>query len=277
MPGLLIDGELVDVPGATVLSPHDESWVKLAPNDFGKRPGRPHQIILHTTAGEWPQKIVPRAPRAGTRAEQIARYWSSNGTPGGAPLIVDGTEIACLVDLVRFQGYHATKCNPYSVGIEMVQEPDGTIGSDTLDTTVALVLVLCDVLGIPLQGDGRPWRSNTIVERLRYGGPDAVGVFGHNQMAWKFPEWLEPEKRAAYPNGYADRGRGDPGDEIFVRLRAVGMMMFDFDKREELAYWQPVQRSLGVVADGVCGRFTSAELKRRGLWNGGVFLERPVP
>jgi hypothetical protein len=277
VPGLLIDGALIPVPGATVLSPHDEPWVKLAPNDFGKRPGRPHQIIIHTTGGVWPQKIVPRAPRAGSRAEQIARYWSSNGTPGGAPLIVDGTEIACLVDLVRFQGYHATKCNPYSVGIEMVQEPDGAIGSDTLDTTVALVLVLCDVLGIPLQGDGRPWRSNVIVERLRFGGPDAVGVFGHNQMAWKFPEWLTPEKRAAYPNGYADRGHGDPGDEIFARLRSVGMMFFDFDKRQELAWWMPVQRALGVVADGVCGRFTSSALKQRGAWNRGVFLERPVP
>jgi hypothetical protein len=276
--GLLIDGELVPVPGATVLSPGDEPWVKLALNDFGKRPTAwVRQIIAHTTQGKWPQLIRPGSPPApGDRAEQIARYWSTNGTPGGAPLIVDGKTIACLIDLVRFQGYHATTCNPWSIGIEMVQEPDGTIYSDTIDTTVALILVLCDRLGIPCWIHGKPYKTNTIIERLKDGGQNVVGIFGHNQMAWMFPAWLPAEKRAAYPNGYADRGRGDPGDEIGVRLRKAGAVAFDYDARGELDFARCVQRLLNerygerLTEDGLWGPGTTAAARRAGIWNGGL-------
>lgn len=274
---LLIDGRFVPVPGATVLSPGEEPWVKLAPNDCGDRATKwIRQVTVHTTQGIWPQRIVPRAPRAGSRAEQIARYWSTDGRNGGAPLIVDGTTIACLVDLVRKQGYHATTVNHWSVGIEMVQEPDGSIGEDTLDTTVALILVLCDELGIPLFIDSRPYRTNTIIERLRDGGPDVVGVHGHRSNAWMKPEWLSPEKRAKYPRGYADRGRGDPGDEIFVRLLAAGAVAVDFDARHELVIVRGLQRRLNALGeklteDGVCGPGTVAALRRHGMWNGGRF------
>jgi hypothetical protein len=286
MPGLLLDGRLVDVPGKRVLSPGEEPWVKLVPNDHGPRPSKwPRQITLHTTQGKWPQIIVPSAPRSGTRAEQIARYWSSNGTPGGAPLIVDGDMIACLVDLVLRQGYHATKCNPYSIGIEMVQEPDGTIGSDTIDTAVDLALVLCNELGIPAFVDNQPYRSNRIIERLKYGGPDVVGIHGHRSNAWMFPEWLTEERRKVYPLGYADRGRGDPGDEVFVRFIAKGAIAFDFDNKGELDFVKCAQRMLNaryserLVEDGVCGPGTVAALRRHNLWNrgllGGLLVEAP--
>ena len=288
MPGLLIAGLLVDVPGATVLSPGDEPWVRMDARDYRKRSTTwLRQITPHTTKGIWPQRIVPgRPPNQGTRAEQVARYWSNNTQPGGAPLIVDGDLISCLVDLFKFETYHATKCNPWSCGIEMVQEPDGTIYESTLDTTVRLILVLSDILGIPLQGHSKPYRSNTIIEWLKYGGPNVVGLFGHNQSAWMFPEWYPQKDYArlikAYPNGYADRGRGDPGDEIMVRLRAAGMMTFDIDAGGELVYWRKVQQHLNaehgekLTADGVCGPGTVAALRRAGLWNGGVFVEVPI-
>ena len=234
------------------------------------------QITIHTTQGKDPQIIRPDSPPSpGTRAAQVARYWSGNATSGGAPLIVDGNLIACLVDLLHAEAYHATKVNPWSIGIEMVQEPDGGIYEDTLATTVELVLVLCDVIGIPLQTDSRPYQRGKIVERLKQGGPDVVGVFGHRSNAWMFPEWLSPEKRAVYPNGYADRGRGDPGDVIFERLRARGCLAFDIDARAELAFWRRVQISLNAIGeqlntDGVCGPATVAALRKHGMWNCGI-------
>lgn len=284
MPGLLIGGLLIDVLGATVLSPGDEPWVRLDTRDCRPRKTTwTRQITLHTTQGKWPQTIVDGSPpQPGSRAEQVARYWSGNSAHGGAHIIVDGKVIACLVDVLRFEAYHATKVNPWSIGIEMVQERDGTVYGDTLDTTVQLVLALCDVVGIPLQIDSQPYRPNKIIERLKYGGPDVVGVFGHRSNAWMFPEWMAPSKRETWPNGYADRGRGDPGDEIFTRLRAAGAMAFDIDAGEELAYWRRVQKAhsaLGekLAVDGQCGPGTVEALRRHGLWNGGVFLEMPIP
>jgi hypothetical protein len=273
---LLIDGRYVSVPGCTVIAP---GRLPVAANDYGRRATSwVRQVTIHTTQGKDPQIIKPGGPpRPGDRAAQIARYWSTSSTPGCAPLIVDGDSIACLFDLVKYQGYHATTVNPWSVGIEMVQEPDGTIYEDTLDATVRLVLVLCDALGIPLQTTDRVYRSNTIIERLRFGGSDVVGVFGHRDNAWRFPQHLNAATLARYPSGYADRGRGDPGDEIYRRLRRAGAMSFDFDGREEIAWWMRVQRALGLGADGVCGPGTVAELRRRGLWSGGVFAEAPIP
>lgn len=285
MSGLLVAGLFVDIPGLTILSPGEESWCRIDARD-----GKPReadwirQITPHTTKGIWPQIIRPGSPpNPGTRAEQVARWWSTSKERGSAHVVVDGRFVACLADVVKFEAFHATKANPHSIGIEMVQEADGTVYEDTLDSTVKIVLTLCDLLGIPLQVSSVPYKRNTIIERLRYGGPDVVGVFGHNESAWRFPEWLPPEKRARWPQGYADRGQGDPGDEIKRRLIRAGAAAFDFDRKEEIAYWRKVQRYLnqshqaGLDEDGVCGPGTVAALRRAGLWNGGVFLEAPTP
>lgn len=285
MPGLLINGVLVPVPGVEVLSPGQHPWVRLDSRDFRPRTRRVGQITIHTTKGVWPQPIIPGAGPGG-KDKSTADYWSIGGgknESGGAPLVVDDDgSIACLCDLALYEVYHATKCNPYSVGIEMFQRADGGIHEATLTSTVKLVLVLCEAFGIPLQVDSRPYANNKIIERLRFGGPDVVGVFGHRQNAWMFPEWLTPAKRAVYPNGYADRGRGDPGDEIFVRLRKAGAMSLDIDAGEELVYWKAVQKALNdkhgekLSVDGVCGPGTVRVLRKLGMWNGGVFLEKPI-
>ncbi len=283
--GLLIRGALVDVPGVRVLAPGDEPWVRLDMRDRRPRRAPIQQITIHTTKGLWPQPVIPGSGPGG-KARSTADYWSiaASGTPGGAHLVVDddGT-IACLCDLALTEAYHATTVNQRSIGIEMFQRADGGVHEATLDATVKLVLVLCDAFGIPLQIDSEPYRTNTIIERLRHGGPDVVGVFGHRSNAWMFPEWLKPEKRATWPAGYADRGRGDPGDEIFVRLRHAGAQAFNFDARAELAWWMRVQAEMNKLGeslhvDGICGQRTVAAMKRHGLWPaGGIFAEFPFP
>lgn len=277
MPGLLIDGRLVDVPGVDVIAPGEQPWATLSPRDYQRRPTTWIQmIVLHTTKGKWPQHFKPGAGAPG-KGKAVADFWRGDPVHSAAQLVVDrdGT-IACLCDLVRHEAYHATTSNPYSVGIEMYQESDGGIYEATLRSAVQLVLTLCDVLGIPLQIPAA--YHGRIIERLLHGGGhDVVGVIGHRDQAWMFPEWMSDDAaRAKYPHGYASRGRGDPGDEIFARLRAAGAMPVDFDAREDLAYWRPVQRALGLEDDGVCGPKTAAALRRAGLWSGGVFLEQPI-
>lgn len=286
MPGIVIGDKTYNIDGVRCISPGEESWCRMASDDCGPRTQRIQQVTIHTTQGKWPHILKPGSPPdAGARAKQVASYWSlPNGIHGGAPFIVDGKVIACLHDIKKWASYHATTVNGHSVGIEMVQEPDGTIYEDTLDTTVKLVLLLCDVLGIPLQVSSVPYRNNKIIERLRDGGRrDTVGVFGHNENAWMFPQWLSEAKRRQWPQGYADRGQGDPGDEIKVRLRAAGAMAFNFDRGEDLAFWKRVQADInakykmGLAVDGICGPGTHSAMKQLGIWRGGRFTEYPVP
>ena len=113
----------------------------------------------------------------------------------------------------------------------------------------------------------------------QHGGPDMVGVFGHRDVAWRFPWQLTPGQQRGYPNGYSDRGRGDPGDEIFARLRAAGAEALDFDAREDLELWRRRQRKLNGITeqrgacrvidvDGIAGPATMALLRHHGFASG---------
>jgi len=281
--GLLIGHDWYLIPGISVLGPGDAPWVKLDAGDCRARKTQwVRQVTIHTTKGLWPQHVKPGAGPGG-RDRSTAEYWARDPQHGGCHLVVDNDgSITCLVDLLKVHAYHATTVNEWSVGIEMYQEADGGIYEAVLTSTVALVLKLCDVLGIPLQSTSRVYKNNTIVNRMLRGGDDVVGVYGHRDNAWQFPQWLPPEVRAKYPNGYASRGQGDPGDEIYLRLKRAGMMTFDIDAGAEKAFWLPIQGSLNakhgekLTPDGVCGPGTVAALRRHGLWNSGVFTEAPL-
>ncbi|HWU86527.1 MAG TPA: N-acetylmuramoyl-L-alanine amidase, partial [Kofleriaceae bacterium] len=221
------------------------------------------QIIVHTTWGGWPHVIVPGAgPRGG--AKITADYWhtSPDGKrqSGGAHLVVDEDgSIACLADVVRVEAYHATWSNPWSVGIEMFQWPSGRIREATLDATVALVRALCEQLAIPFQIPARAYPGAPIV-RMSRGGADMAGVFGHRDNT-------------------AERGRGDPGDEIWRRLELAGAEPLDFDAHEDLVVWRRRQHRLNelavqcglierVAADGLAGPATLSALRRHGFSSG---------
>lgn len=276
MTGILYNGKLYTIPGVTVLSPGERDWVKMALNDYRLRE-TPwiRQITIHTTQG----KIAKIKPGIGPSdgAKRTAVSWAENPQPGGAPFVIsaDGT-IACLVDIGKYMTYHATTVNPWSVGIEIYQEPDGTIYEIQLQVCAILVRFLCNLLGIPFQGSGRTYVENGILQRMLHGGPDVVGVFGHRDNAWQFPEWMTPEQRAVYPNGTSSRGRGDPGDEIFRYLDVAGKMNFDIDAREEIKFWKKMQSMLNVVhgakltVDGICGPGTVQALRDAGKWNNGI-------
>jgi hypothetical protein len=291
---LVIDGKPYDVPGATVISPGELPWVALQWRDHRARvaaDGWCRQGTCHTTQGVWPHKLIAGSPANPIkRAQEIADYWrvSPRGAneSGAAHVIVAGKLIVQLGDLARVVCYHATKVNPYSFGVEMAQEPDGTIHEDTIATTVDLFFVAGDALGIPAQTTSRVYKTNAIVERLKYGGENVCGFFGHRDNAWMFPEWYPADKRErllkSYPHGYADRGRGDPGDAWYARIRARGALAFDIDAGEDLKLWRGVQAALNgcgekLLVDGVCGPKTVEVLRRRELWNGGVFREAPIP
>jgi hypothetical protein len=254
--GLLIAGHVVDVPGLNIRNPVDTPWCRLHPRDYrARRTSWVRQIIVHTTKGNWPQHVIPGAGPTG-RAKSVADYWYNDPRQSAAHIVI-GSEgaVACLADLATVNAYHATVSNDWSIGIELYQESDGGIYAAVYDSAVRLIVALCEHLLIPLQVPGRVY-PNAPMQRMVHGGPDMVGVFGHRDNT-------------------GDRGRGDPGDEIFSRLVTQACAeQLDYDNRQDLAVWKRRQLYLNNVfreqldVDGICGPSTIAALKRHGFASG---------
>lgn len=279
MPGILYNGVHHLVEGLVVVSPGEASWAWMSPRDYTRRHTPwPRQITLHTTKGiKAPVVGVRPGKGPGGRNKTTFDSWSHSSEAGGACFVIDNDGVVGQgVDAFVYATYHATTVNDHSFGIEMYQEPDGSMYEAVFQSAVKLVLALCKIAGIPFQRDNRPYHENGIIKRMLHGGASCVGVFGHRDNAWQFPEWMTPTQRKVYPNGTSSRGRGDPGDIIGGYLDRAGCMGFKYDNNEDLNWWKPVQRSLGVDDDGQCGPGTVRALKAKGLWNDGIFLEKPI-
>jgi hypothetical protein len=271
MPGVVISGQQVAVPGLTVNNWHDDPRLRLRIGEKGKtNDGRARRtkwirsIILHTTKGipggrdTRPQKILPGVGPTGSRAEAVASYWSTSDLPSGAHLVCDfdGSWV-CLADLATECAYHATTVNDVSIGIEIYQGSGAELYDGQLNSVVSMVDFLTTRFGIQRQ---TPNRYSGPIDRLVQGGADCVGVFGHRDQTHR-------------------RGPGDPGDAIMQKLAAAGYEQFDFASREDIGTWSDRQRLVGrqigsnLLIDGVPGPATVTTLKRleypAGLWAAG--------
>lgn len=258
--GLLIADTIVDVPGVAVIGPHDAAWSHLSPGDCRPRQGMPRQIILHRTIADDPDDVREGAGPPGG-AERTAEFWQEDPAHSGAHIVVgsDGV-VACLADLVLVEAYHATVSNPYSIGIELHEQPGGVLYDVQLQAAVAVVKAICETLGIQMQVPrgyfGKP------LERMADGGTRCYGIFGHRDNT-------------------TARGRWDPGDEIFHRLLGAGAEAFDFDQNEDRVVWMARQRTLNeangeqLAVDGLPGPATWDALKRAGYRAGLYGYGRP--
>jgi hypothetical protein len=92
--------------------------------------------------------------------------------------------------------------------------------------------------------------------------------------AWR----LHGAPRNAVERRGSERGRGDPGDEIWRRLAALGFEGVDYDGGEDLELGRARQLELNaadarkglltwrpLVADGVCGPASIAAMRRHGF------------
>lgn len=256
MPGLLIDGAIVPVPGVNVINTSDAAWAHLSREDGTPRMVRPNKIILHKTLADDPERVVLGLGPLG-HPQRTAEAWAADPTQSGAHLVAGAELVACLADLVRFEAYDANQANLGSIGIEHCEEQGGYVRQATLDNGVAVIGVICARLGIQLQYPRLPYHEGQPLKRFGNGGRDLVGLFGHRDVTDR-------------------RGRWDPGDAIWGLLAArLGAEPFDFAAGQDLEVWSARQRKLNaaganLVVDGIPGPATTAALRavgyRDGIW-----------
>lgn len=254
MSGLVIDGAEYRVPNVNV-----ESFLgnpKLARGAEDGRARRTRWVrmqINHTTKGipggrnRTPQVLRPGAGPDAGRDERVASFWTNSPRQSGAHTIIDTDgSIGQVADLLTVAMYHAGAVNEFSVGHEIFQDSDASIWEASLRSCVAMNVAICQLMGIQLQIH-RPYQGP--IRRLREGGKDCVGIFGHHDVT-------------------SNRGPGDPGELIKDFLVDAGAEVFDFSAGEDRAAWSERQRELGVVDDGVPGPQTVAALREAGYRDG---------
>lgn len=262
MSGILISGKTIAVDGLTITPPSwrgGPSWAYLDPRDYRVRSTSwIRQIINHSTNGGWPQIVVPgRGP--GGRAERCAKIWRSDPTYSGAHLLVEDDVVYQLHDIGLIAAHHAEGSNPWSVGIEMCQFDGAHISEMTIATTAKLNIALCEILSIPEQMPDR-YHGEPLMrmefgsgpQRRNLGGANCVGVFGHRHNT-------------------GNRGRGDPGDELFRQLAAAGFETLDYDREQDLEVARIRQQTLNELGadlkvDGLVGPASIAAAKRLGFY-----------
>jgi N-acetylmuramoyl-L-alanine amidase len=251
---LIVKGHRVDVPGLKTKSWLDDPAMHAAmPSDGrARRTEWIRSLVLHTTQGDEPQEVLAGFGPEGM-AKRTAESWAGDKRHAAAHLIVDGDgTVWCLADLQLDVTFHATSLNEVSIGIEIAQTRALAIYEVQLDATVLLCDALTRLFRIQRQFHAPYLGDSQCVKRLADGGSDCIGVFGHRDQT-------------------TDRGRGDPGDAIFRRLRGAGYEAFNFATGEDLAVWRFRQLDARANPDGIPGPSTATRLAAghpHGLWIG---------
>lgn len=220
---LVFDGKKVDIEGIESASfLDDKKYAFTNKRDFTVRKVKPQSICLHTRMGVWPQILVNETKdrrwdelgvKRASADERVASWHISIDSDGS---------FVCHLDLITIEAYHCSQVNPYSIGIEMYQELDGTITEATLNTAAKICETICNELSIAKQF---PSSNSIIVEFARpdgkahktkkraymaggLSGKEFFGVFGHR-------------------NATRNRGKGDPGDLVFDKLAKLGFIRLD--------------------------------------------------
>lgn len=212
MTGLVVAGRRVEVPGVADLVTYLDDPHRAPRVTDGKPRDGSHVtgIVLHTSRGR--RGTVRPGAFPSTRAELLALYQSrtTRAVSWHATVDTDGTTIQ-QADAALWMCWHAGHANGWSIGIELVQQPDtGDLWEVQIAACVAVVEALCVALSIPrrtpVTADGRP-HAGLIHEHQEAseGGLQRpfAGVLGHRALT-------------------RNRGPGDPGDAIFEALLAAG-------------------------------------------------------
>lgn len=285
MSGLILGGRVVPVPGVQCVSWLDDPARCPQATDFYRWPRRPCRpltdaerarrqpppwirgIVLHTVHGKDPRRsggtLRPGLSGPSQRDLWYAQYQARTVREVSWDLTVDtdGT-VAVSNDPLEHATWHAGSVNPITLGIELVQESDGSLYEGQMAVLVSVLDVLTRELRIQRQ---IPWRDGAplpnVLARLRPAGGaghSIVGIYGHR-------------------NQTENRGFGDPTHWPFEALKAAGYEGFDLAADDDREAWRGRQRALGFQGtdlDGLPGPGTVTALERRGHPYG-LWVRRP--
>lgn len=182
-------------------------------------------IVLHTVHGK--RGALKAGSKPSARAEWYARYQASTDRDVSWHFTIDtdGTVVQSA-DPATWTCWHAGAINGWTVGVELVQDSDGTLYEATMQSVVALCELLCAALAIPRRlpvgADSKPARG-VIAALMGPRGPWG-GVFGHR-------------------NQTHNRGPGDPGDQPFEALLRAGFEGVHIDASPPALPSQPASKT----------------------------------
>ena len=269
MPGLIIKGKEVQVPGLKIVNYNDDPSLRLTPG----KDCRPRHttwvrgIVLHTTKGipggkdKRAQLLKPGISPNTDADNRTANWWSKSDLQSGAHLVCDfDGSWACLADLFRETAFHAGQVNEYTIGIEIYQGKDAELYEGQLLSVVTMLDALTRLMGIQRQFHA-PYKNGPI-RRLEkpQNGEDVVGIYGHRDAT-------------------NNRGFGDPGDYVFEFMKKAGYEAFDFFKAADKIEWKTRQLWLNsqgnqLTEDGIPGPGTVKALQKAGKPHG-MWVKRP--
>ena len=206
---VVIGGKLEEIPGIKSVSYLEDPSLRLTGQDRRKRrEAEVRAIVLHTTGG-YPDRTHPTPQRVreeeaserALRGRRVERMWEEDDRCAGAHLILDAdASLLCLADLLSEATYHAKNMNEWTIGIEIVQQPDSSLYAAQMRALPVLVGWLCNRFELPRRACF-PYtgvRSSIAEER---------GVYGHRDCS-------------------DNRGFGDPGDFAMQVLLDAGWKTF---------------------------------------------------
>ena len=261
---IILDGKTYATPGLETVSYSDDPKVPQA-TDFNPRRERIKWIVIHTVHGKRCTALKPGFSAPSKRAEQYAIYQANTSREVSWDFTIDtdGTIIQSN-DPVKRYTWHAGSFNPFSLGIELVQESDGTMYAGQMDVLVKFVDFLTRELALlehPISRqvpsiNGNP--PDGIVKRIQDAAKarKTSGVCGHR-------------------NQTTNRGPGDPTDFPFKALLDAGYKGLDYDGLEDVTMWKGIQTRLGVAADGEPGPATAKAIRDLGHNPAGLWVVRP--
>ncbi|NOK23980.1 peptidoglycan recognition protein family protein, partial [Corallococcus carmarthensis] len=114
------------------------------------RPGTPlrlvRNIVIHYTANPGASAAAHVRYFGQTLARQDPND-DKEDRYASAHLFVDPGDAVLIIPLIEM-AYHASQANPYSIGVEMCIEADGSFHPDTVRRTVQIVAELCKRYGL---------------------------------------------------------------------------------------------------------------------------------
>lgn len=262
---IVLKGQKIEIPGLVTRSyldgiPH----IKLI-TDHSPRTRWLQMICAHTHHGT-KGKLLPGVGPDTTIDDALARYQVNTKLCVSWDYTVDQNgDVTVQSDPTKTCSWQAGQSgiNNRSLGLEMVQTRTGDVYEGQIGKTVLLIDALTALLGIQrviVWDSSKNAPKTGIVKRLQEdGGIDFVGILGHRNCS-------------------KDRGPGDPGDYLFLALKAAGYETFDLDKQEDLKAWKERQKALGIPeadCDGIPGPKTLAALKAAGHKHG-MYVRRPI-